>query len=188
LPVPPHHRPAVRRLLRLLPLAPAAYALHSLIGSAAQLGATLHWLQAVNLGSATPWLLLALAFGAGFLLRESTRGLLALLAVGALLGDTLATHAHALSGGVGSVGGGIGSAGWVEALALVLFAGALLPLVAVGAWSALGRCARVRGRPPLRPPARSEPPHSFTWSPAPAPLLAGWSDRGPPPAAALATL
>lgn len=166
--------------MRLVPLALAGCDLHSLVGSAAHLDVALHWLSTLSPGSAAPWLLLALAFGAGFLLRESARGLVALLAVGALLGDTLATHAHALTDGFGSVG-------WDAAVPLALLAGFVLPAVFVGAWWALRDVARVRGRSSrLRP--LSERPQKFAWSPVPAPLLAGWSDRGPPPTAALATV
>jgi hypothetical protein len=165
------------RLVRLAPAALAAYELHSLLGSVAHAGAAVHWLQQLSLGSAAPWILLALAVGAGALLREMGRGLLALLAVGALLGGTLDGHAHALLSGFGSVG-------WTSVIPLAVLAGLVITDAFDGVRWAVRALARLHGHPPhrLHPRRRALPVRRLTviWQPAPAPLLAGWSGRGPP--------
>lgn len=165
---------SARRLVRLAPAALAAYELHSLVGSVAHAGAALHWLQGLSLGSAAPWILLALAVGAAALLREMGRGLVAVLAVGALLGGTLDGHAHALLSGFSSLS-------WTSVIPLALLVGLALSGAVLGARWLLHALARSRGHPP-HARRRALPVRRFTvsWSPVAAPLLAGWSGRGPP--------
>lgn len=162
------------RLVRLAPASIAVYELHSLLGSAAHAGAAIHWLRALSRGSAAPWILLALAVVAGALLREMGRGLAALLAVGVLLGGTLDGHGHAFVSGFGSVE-------WSFAVPVALLAGLVLADAFHGVRWAVRALARLHGHPP-HPPRRALPVRRFTvtWQAVPAPLLAGWSGRGPP--------
>lgn len=162
------------RLVRLAPAALGAYELHSLLGSVTHAGAAIHWLGALSLHSAAPWILLALAVGAGALLREMGRGLAALLAVGVLLGGTFDGHAHTLVSGFGSVG-------WDSVVPVALLAGLVLSDALHGVRWAVRALARLYGHPP-HPPRRALSVRRFTvtWQAVPAPLLAGWSGRGPP--------
>jgi hypothetical protein len=190
--------------VRLAPAALAAYELHSLLGSAMHATAAVHWLQALSFGSAVPWIMLALCVMAGALLREIGRGLprratdsrvpqrraggwlLWSLALVCLLGVCVLLAGTLVSGQAHLVTGGLGSVGWASAVPAALLAGLVLSDAFHGALRAL---ARRHGHPPhLRRQALPVRRVTVGWPPVPAPLLAGWSDRGPPAAAALAAI
>jgi len=186
-----------RRLLRLLPAALAAYELRYLM---AHLVAYASSLPGLGSHSSTLWALVALAVGAGFLLRVGCRG----LAAGVprprwslrFVGSWMLCSA--------ALGGILAVAGLVHFAPAVGHAQPPTHLVLRGAWwtvptvltvgllLAASRCGVrwllyefVHERQwlgDLQPPYFVLRLVSGVRRPATAPLRAGWSDRGPPPA------
>ncbi len=159
--------------MRLIPTALAGFELHVLFKSAVQLLA-----QSGHFAASGAWLPSVIACLVVFFLRETGRGLLAVLAVGQLLGAVGSlNHEHSLTSSLLTAG------------QLPVLVGTPLFLAAgLAAW----RLAIVRGlaathrrwssiSPPGQPQSRSE--HFFL--PALAPLVAGASGRGPPALLAL---
>ena len=132
---------------------------------------------------ASPWILIAVALGAGVILREVGRG----LALQLPRPRWSARFAGAWAGSSGLlatvllVSGGSPGSGVSVAVAVWCRPGA--GRIAARSASAAAGIRRLRGRMP--PPRRiAVVPSSAALtlpSPAPAALLAGWSDRGPPP-------
>ncbi len=162
-----------RAALRLIPAILALFELRFLFTAAAHgLAHGSAWLSGTALASPATWLLLALAAGAIFFLRETGRGLLAAVAAGGLIGAIgLLTHVHPFSDG--------------------FTAGTTVPLLAVAgvalvAAPTLVKLA-VRYLARTRPPGQLVAPGELTtrlsaqlFIRTPAPLLAGASGRGPP--------
>jgi hypothetical protein len=132
---------------------------------------------------ATPWILIAVALGAG-VLREAGRGLAQQLP----RPRWSASFARAWAGSSGLLltvllasGGSLG-AGVSTSIAVAVCVGLVLAASLLGARGLL-RAFTLRGRIPVRRrtlAVASSCPGTLP-APAPAPLLAGWSDRGPPP-------
>lgn len=183
------------RLLRLLPAVLAAYELRYLIAHLAVYASSL---QGLSLTSPSLWGLVALAVGAGFLLRDGCRGLLARIRRPRwslrFVGSWMLCSAVLV--------GLLGVTGLVHFAPVVGHAQPLTHLALAGAWSSVPTglvvglmlaaslcvvrrllCAFVRQRRWL---GQAQPPRfvlrlvSPVWPPAAAPLRAGWSDRGPP--------
>lgn len=133
---------------------------------------------------ATPWTLIAVALGAGVILREAGRGLAQRLP----RPRWSASFARAWAGSSGLLltvllasGGSLG-AGAPASIAVAVCVGLVLAASMLGARGLL-RAFALRGRIPVRRrtlAVASSCPGTLP-APAPAPLLAGWSDRGPPP-------
>lgn len=188
------------RLLRLLPAVLAAYELRYLV---AHLAAYASSPQGFGSHSATLWPLVPLAVVAGVLLRDGCRGVLArtprprwsLRFVGSwMLCSALLAGLLAVAGLV-HVAPIVGHAQPLTHVALVRALSSVPAVLAVGLLMAVSLCAVrrllfafVRERRWL---ADAQPPRfvlrlvSAVWRPAAAPLRAGWSDRGPPPATSL---
>jgi hypothetical protein len=133
---------------------------------------------------ANPWTLIAVALGAGVILREAGRGLAQRLP----RPRWSASFARAWAGSSGLLltvllasGGRLG-AGVSMSIAVAVCVGLVLAASLLGARGLL-RAFALRGRIPVRRrtlAVASSCPGTLP-APAPAPLLAGWSDRGPPP-------
>jgi hypothetical protein len=133
---------------------------------------------------ATPWILVVAALGAGVMLREAGRGLGLQLPrprwsvkfVGAWAGSSGLLVAVLLASG-----GSLGFAAWIS---IVVAAG--LGVVLAASWHRARRLlwslARLRHRVPIRIRGSvvAIPCALTVTGSAPAPLLAGWSGRGPP--------
>jgi hypothetical protein len=134
---------------------------------------------------ATTWILIPLALGAALMLREAGRGLLSQLprprwsrqfaavwagSSGVLLAALLAS------------GSSLGSGSWIS-ITLAVGLGLVLAASLPGARRLLWSFARLHRRIPARIRTSDVPiPYAATLTgPVRAPLLAGWSDRGPPP-------
>jgi hypothetical protein len=131
---------------------------------------------------AAPWMMIVVALGAGAVLREAGRGLVSQLprpqwsarfiatwaATSGLLTVLLTSHTA------------LGSGAWIS-LPLAVCLGLVLAASLRGARRLL-EMVRLRGRIPIRIRAFAAPapPTLSVAAAVPAPLLAGWSDRGPP--------
>jgi peptidoglycan/LPS O-acetylase OafA/YrhL len=139
--------------------------------------------HATRVQLARPWILIAVALGAGVILREVGRG----LALQLPRPRWSASFAAAWAGSSGLLATVLlvsgGSPGSGVSVAVAVCVGLALAASLPGARRLLRVFRRLRGRMP--PPRRiAVVPNSCALtlrSPAPAPLLAGWSDRGPPP-------
>jgi hypothetical protein len=192
------------RLGRLVPLLLAVYELRYLLAHVASAGAALLGTGRADLHWGNPWVLVLLALGAGATLAEIGRGLrwqisrpsssasllgLWLLCSSALLvvmcGQELATglaDGHAIGPSVFT------GAGLWSSLPAALIVGLLLTTAIGSARWIVSRVVARRIRRCARPSLRESVPRAagVEIAPAPVPLLAGWSDRGPPLAAAAA--
>jgi peptidoglycan/LPS O-acetylase OafA/YrhL len=131
----------------------------------------------------TPWILMAAALGAGVLLREAGRGLAPQLPrprwsmsfVTAWAGSSGLLLTVLLASG--------GSPDSGASVAIAVCVGLVLAASLHGARRLLSALRRDQGRIPPRRRRSTVPSFSGQTvpAPAPAPLLAGWSDRGPPP-------
>jgi hypothetical protein len=133
---------------------------------------------------ATPWVLIVAAFGAGVMLREAGRGLVSQLPRprwSAMFAVTWAGSSGLLLTALLTSGGSLGFGAWIS-IPLAVGLGLVLTTSLHGARRLLWCLARVRGRIPIRVRASAVPiPCALTMTaPVGAPLLAGWSDRGPP--------
>lgn len=165
-------------VMRLMLGALATYELRTLISSAARLGGSLH--GGARGGPASMLLLALLVAGTVWMLRESARGLGRRVSRSAcssrialaylMLSLVLIAGSWVLTGGVPML------------LVGVLGALAMMALSVEGARWALKRLASLAAPrwSGSRPSARPLPPGGMCPAAAPAPLLAGWSDRGPP--------
>jgi len=141
--------------------------------------------HAARLHIGTPWILVVVALGAGVMLREAGRGLAVQLPrprwsvrfAGTWAGSSMLLLAVLLASG-----SSLGFGGWIS-IALAVCLGVVLAASLYGARRLLTACTRFRGRMPvrIRAPAVVIPCDLTLTGPVPAPLLAGWSDRGPPP-------
>jgi hypothetical protein len=199
-----NRQPAGRRALcgaaRVIPAVFAVFELRYMLASLAGAGSGMEWAVRSGLHSASLWLLLLLAAGACWMLRETGRGLvglasrprwsLALVCVWLLCssafvalfcselvlrGPTMAGHSAGLPNAV------FGPAGWSSVLAASCL-GFLLAASLQGVWLVLREVARTwSGQvPSRRRRALAARPVEVVALPAAVPLLAGWSDRGPP--------
>lgn len=166
----------IRIALRLVPAVLAGFELRSLCTAAVHLLAGSDRLSAGGLASPETWLLAGLALAVLFFLCETGRGLLPALALGQLLaGVELLPHGHSLISGLvdHELNSGL--------LAPALAAG-LIVTAGFGAFRLAARRLAALPPPtvvsfPAAPRSRSAGRHFI---PAPAPLLAGSSGRGPP--------
>jgi hypothetical protein len=185
---------------RVIPAAFAVFELRYLLASLARTGGALQWVARSSMHSASLWLLLLLAIGACWMLREMGRGLVgraarprwsvalvcmwllcssALVALVCcelvLLGRATAGHSAGLPYAV------FGPAAWSSVLAALCF-GFLLAASLQGVWRVLRGVARiwVGQIPSRRQRVVAGCPAQVVALPAAVPLLAGWSDRGPP--------
>jgi hypothetical protein len=141
--------------------------------------------HATRLHIGTPWILIVAALGAGLLLREAGRGLAPQVPrprwsasfAGSWLGSSALLLTVLLASG-GSLGGGA-----LTSIAVAVCLGLVLAASLQGARRLLWAFRRLRGRIPTRRRISLVPSSCALTltSPALAPLLAGWSDRGPPP-------
>jgi hypothetical protein len=140
-------------------------------------------LPAMRLDTAAPWIVIGVAFGTGLMLREVGRGLAPQVPRPRWSASFLGTWA----GGSGLLltvllasGGSLGSGAWTS-VALAVCLGVVLAASLHGARRLLRALTRLGARAPRRrTTAVSIPSASTLPALAPAPLLAGWSDRGPP--------
>jgi hypothetical protein len=172
-----HRGPAVRGA-RVIAALIATLAAWSLMRSAGDV---------TRLHVSTPWIVIGAAFVTAALLREIGRGLPAalprprwstgLVAAWAACSGLLFVALSVLSTG----GGPLGSGAW-SAVAVAVCLGLLLATSLQGARWVLRELVRLHARPPGRQRAPSLPssPAIAMAAPVAAPLLAGWSDRGPP--------
>jgi hypothetical protein len=132
----------------------------------------------------TPWVLIVVALAAGVMLREAGRGLgqqLPRSRWSVRLAGAWAGSSALLSLPLLAPGGSLSAGAWIS----ILVAGGL-GLVLAASWHGARRLlwslARLRHRLPVRvrAPAVAVPCALTLTAPVPAPLLAGWSDRGPP--------
>jgi ABC-type nitrate/sulfonate/bicarbonate transport system permease component len=133
----------------------------------------------------TPWILILVALGAGVMLREAARGLACRLPrprwsagfVGTWAGSSVLLLTVLLASA-----SSLGSGTWIS-IALAVCLGLVLAASLPRARQLLSALTRLRRRIPARTRASTVPiPCALTVAaPVPAPLLAGWSDRGPPP-------
>jgi hypothetical protein len=133
----------------------------------------------------TSWVLVGVALGAGVMLREAGRGLVSQLPrprwsarfAGTWTGSSLLLLTVLL------MSGGLLGSGAVISIPVAVCLGLVLAASLPEVRRLLLSLARP-GRPPLlriRAPAVLIPCALMLTAPVPAPLLAGWSDRGPPP-------
>jgi len=125
--------------------------------------------HATRLHIAAPWILIVVALGAGVMLREAGRGLVLRLPRPRWSARFAGTWA--------------GSSGLLLTV-LMASGGSPGPGASLhGARRLLWSLARLRSRIPVRIRASAVliPCALTLTAPVPAPLLAGWSDRGPPP-------
>lgn len=191
------------RLAHIAPLAPAAFAVHQLrymLAFGASADAELRRSGHTYLHSVAPWLALVLALVVGGFLRlfgrtlagqttlprytlslagmwlACTGGLLAVfICQEALEGIVIAGHPAGLAGI-------FGYGGWWAIPAAACF-GLVLAAWFHGARWVLREVARLRTAARRFVPPRACPPvlgRVTVWRPAPAPVVVGWSDRGPP--------
>lgn len=190
----PRREASARRalLLRVAPAAIGAYELRFLIEHLPRLAAS------IGLRSLAAPAFLLLLISAGFLVRESARGLVTRFTrppwSAKLLGSWVvcsvilalafcATELLSASAGPEPLAHWASAANWPAAIPAIMVAGLLLAVALRGARWLLGRVGRLRSslRPARRPPLR-------LWvrivelAAATAPLQIGWSDRGPPSA------
>ena len=196
----PPGRSALCVVARVIPAAFAAFELRYLFASLARAGGGLQWAARSSVHSPSLWVLLVLAVGACWMLREMGRALvgcasrprcsLALVclwlvcssALLALFCWELVLRGPAMAGhSAGLPVAAFGPAGWSSALAALCF-GFLLAISLQGVWRVLREVARIwAGQIPSRRQrvvaARLVEVVSL---PTAVPLLAGWSNRGPP--------
>jgi len=196
----PRGQSALCVVARVIPAAFAVFELRYLLASLANAGGALEWAARSNMHSASLWLLLLLAAGACWMLREIGRDLvrrtsrprwsLALVCVWLLCSSALVALfccelvllGRATAGQSAGVPAAVfGPAGWSSALAALSF-GFLLAASLQGVWRVLREVGRIRtGEIPSRPQrAVAARLAEVVAPPAAVPLLAGWSDRGPP--------
>jgi hypothetical protein len=172
-----------RRGARLIVAMVAAGELRSVVASMQHLGHA-HLAATLAPGSAAFWVTVLLAIGAAVLLRVMTRGLtVARPAPSKRLALTWACCSAALLGLLGARGvGSLGLGAVLPSIAVALVVGLLLAASLQGTRWILGVVARLGPRAPtrLRAPAPVAIPERIGALLPPAPLLAGWSDRGPP--------
>jgi hypothetical protein len=182
------------RTLRLLPAALAAYELRCLVFSLIHV-VRLAGSETLEAGSASMWLVALLALGAGLLLLQMGRGLsqvgvarrwrprvagVWLVGCSAALVMLCALRRSPPHGGelelVGSAG-----AGWGPVVAAAGLSLLLAVSLEGGGWL-LRAAARLKLAPGYDAGrvADQRPPTPARLTAAPAPLLAGWSGRGPP--------
>jgi hypothetical protein len=192
---------ALRSLARLIPAAFAAFELRYLLASMAKAAGGLEWAAGrFSTHPASLWLVLLLALGACLMLRETGRGLvghasrpgwsvtllyrwlLCSSVLVALFCCALVMHAPATGGDhVGLADAMFGPAGW-SSVPAALCVGFLLATSLQRAWRVLCEVPRlwagqISGRRQRVVAARMGVVLAL---PAAGPLLAGWSDRGPP--------
>jgi hypothetical protein len=143
--------------------------------------------HATRLHVATPWILIAVALGGGVMLREAGRGLAQRLPrprwspsfVGAWAGSSGLLLTVLLASG-GSLGSGASTS---IAVAVAVGVGLVLAASLQGVRRLL--CSMAPLRDPIHVRCRASPALMACaltlFAKVPAPLLAGWSDRGPPP-------
>jgi hypothetical protein len=194
----------VGRVARLLPLLIAAYELRFVLARVGSVMSELDRTGHAYLHSVVPWIVTLLALGAGLMLREAARGLslriapprwstslvglwllcsaaLAAVLCGQDLCRELITSGHP-GGGAASL---FGSAGWTS-IPVAMLVGFVLAASLHGACWVFHEARRLRRRTSGR--RRSVAVARVTTvglRPVLAPLLAGWSDRGPPAGLAL---
>jgi hypothetical protein len=170
-----------RVLMRLVPTVLAGLELRSLFVNAAQMLAQSGHFSSLALGAPGTLLPLIVACAVLFFLRETGRGLLAVLAAGQLLGVIGASsHEHALAGSFAS--------GTAAAAMLPLFVTAAAVLATgLVVWRLLARRLAAAHRRWSRVGSADQLQKRFAhlFLPAPGPLLAGTSGRGPPALLAL---
>jgi len=125
------------------------------------------------------------ALGAGVMLREAGRGLVSQLPRprwSARFAGTWAGSSGLLLTILLASSSSVGFGAWIS-IPLAVGLGLVLAASLHGARRLLWSLARVRGRIPIRVRASAVPiPCALTvTAPVGVPLLAGWSDRGPPP-------
>jgi hypothetical protein len=191
---------AVRILARVIPAAFAVFELRYMLASVARAGSGVEWAARSGLHSASVWLLLLLAAGGCWMLRETGRGVVRLAsrphwslalvcawllcssAFVALFCAELVLRSSVMSGHApGLPSAVLGPTGWSSLLA-ALCLGFLLAASLQGVWLVLREVARIwSGQVPSRRrrvlAARLVEVAALA---AAVPLLAGWSDRGPP--------
>jgi len=141
--------------------------------------------HATRLHIAAPWILIVVALGAGVMLREAGRGLVLRLPRprwSARFAGTWAGSSGLLLTVLMASGGSPGPGAWIS-IPLAVCLGLVLAASLHGARRLLWSLARLRSRIPVRIRASAVliPCALTLTAPVPAPLLAGWSDRGPPP-------
>jgi hypothetical protein len=141
--------------------------------------------HAARLHIATPWILVAVALGAGVVLREAGRGLALQLPRprwSARFAGTWAGSSGLLLTVLLASGSSLGSGVWIST-AFAVCLGLVLAASLHGARRLLRSFTRPRDQVPLRLRASAAlVPVALTLTASvQAPLLAGWSDRGPPP-------
>jgi hypothetical protein len=198
---------ALRGIARAIPAALAAYELRYLLASLGSAGAGLRWIARVDEHSSGPWIVALLAIGVCLMLREISRGLVErasrprwsvvlvgwwLLCSSALIATFCSVEVVRSLVAVGHPAGlaqVVGPGGW-SSMAAALCLGFLLAASFQGAWRVLREVVRWRAR--HVPSARRRPvllrSAEVIRLPAAAPLLAGWSERGPPAGSPLAAV
>jgi hypothetical protein len=141
--------------------------------------------HATSLHIAAPWILILAALGAGVMLREAGRGLavrLPRVQWSPRFAGRWAASSMLLLTVLLSSGSSLESGTWIS-IALAVCLGLVLAASLPGARRLLKAVMRLRGRIPvgIRGYAVSIPCALTLTAPVRAPLLAGWSDRGPPP-------
>jgi hypothetical protein len=133
----------------------------------------------------TPWVLVVAALGAGVILHEAGRGLISQLPrprwSGRFAGTWAGSSALLLTVLLAS-GSSHSFGAWISVL-LAVCLGMVLAASQPAARRLLGAFTRLRGRIAVRVQVSAVPiPCASTLNASVrAPLLAGWSDRGPPP-------
>jgi hypothetical protein len=178
---------AARRAAQVIVAIVAAFELRSLV-TTAQRVRHVHLPATPALGSTTFWLTVLLSIGAGLLLREMVRGLtLPRLDRSRRPAVTWASCSVALLGVLYAAGlGGSGLSAGVPSILVALSVGLLLAASLRGTRWILRAVARLvpGAASRLRLCAAVTVAGWIDAVLAPAPLLAGWSDRGPPPSLA----
>jgi hypothetical protein len=133
----------------------------------------------------TSWVLVGVALGAGVMLHEVGRGLVSQLSRprwSARFAGTWAGSSALLLTVLLASGSSHSFGAWISVL-LAVCLGMVLAASVPGARRLLGAFTRLRGRIPVRVRVSAVPiPCALTLNASVrAPLLAGWSDRGPPP-------
>lgn len=203
----PLRRNALRGIARVIPAALAAYELRYLLASLGSVGAGLRWIARADEHSSGPWIVALLAIGVCLMLREISRGLVkralrprwSVVLVGLWLLCSSALVAIFCCGEVfrSLVAFGhpvelaqvFGPGGW-SSMPAALCLGFLLAASLQGAWWVLREVVRWRAR---HIPSRRRRPVALRSTevvrlPAAVPLLAGWSERGPPAGRPLAAV
>jgi hypothetical protein len=144
-----------------------------------------NWGHVSRLPIATTWILIPLALGAALMLREAGRGLVSQLPRprwSPRFAAVWAGSSGVLFAALLASGSSLGSGSWIS-ITLAVCLGLVLAASLPGARRLLWSLARLHRRIPVRIRTPDVPiPCAATLSaPVRAPLLAGWSDRGPPP-------